>query len=64
VKPAARGLGASLLAMAAMVGVMVLVVRKGLLGGLMVILVIAILLFVVTGLAVLFGKRKKNGQDV
>ena len=63
-KPAARGLGASLLAMAAMVGVMVLVVRKGLLGGLMVILVIAILLFVVTGLAVLFGKRKKNGQDV
>jgi len=61
VNPGARGLGASLLAMAALVGVLVLVVRKGPLGGLMVILLVAAALCVVTALAVIFGKRKKNG---
>jgi hypothetical protein len=61
VKPAAGGLGLSLLGMAALIGVMVLVVRKGLVGGLMVVLVAVIVLFGVTALAVLFGKRKKNG---
>ena len=59
--PGARGLGASLLGMAALVGVLVLVVRKGPLGGLVVILLVAAALCVVTMLAVIFGKRKKNG---
>lgn len=61
-KPAARGLGASLLAMAALVGVMVLVLRRGPLGGLAVVLAIAVALFVVTALAYVFGKRKKHGE--
>jgi hypothetical protein len=61
VKPAVRSLGATLLAMGALVGVMVLVLRKGPIGGLSVVLVVVALLFVVTALAALFGKRKKNG---
>ena len=60
-KPGARGLGASLLAMAALIGLMVLVLRKGPMGGLMVILGIAVALCVVTAVSVLFAKRKKNG---
>jgi hypothetical protein len=63
VKPAARGLGATLLLMAAIAGVMFLVVRKGPFGALMGILMAAVALCVVTALAVIFGK-KKNGQDV
>ena len=63
-KPAARGLGATLIAIAALIGVMVLIARKGLIGGLSVILLAVLLLFVVTALSVIFGKRKKNGQDV
>ena len=63
-KPAARGLGASLIAIAALIGVMILVARRGLIGGLSVILLVVLLLFVVTALSVIFGKRKKNGQDV
>jgi hypothetical protein len=64
IKPEGRmtkSLGATLLAMAALIGLMVLVLRKGPMGGLMVILAIAVLLVVVSALAVLFGKRKKNG---
>jgi uncharacterized membrane protein len=61
VNPAARSLGASLLLMAAIAGVMLLVLRKGPYGALMVVLMAAVALCVVTALAVLFGKRKKNG---
>jgi len=61
VNPGARGLGASLLAMAALVGLVFLVLRKGPLGGLVAVLLVAVALFVVTALAVVFGKRKKNG---
>ena len=60
-KPAARGLGAALLGMAALVGALVLVLRKGPFAGLVVILAVAVALFVVTALAYVFGKRKKNG---
>ena len=60
-KPAAGGLGMSLLAMAALVGVLVLILRKGPYGGLVAVLMIAAALCVVTALAVVFGKRKKNG---
>lgn len=63
-KPAARGLGASLLLMAAIAGVMFLVLKKGPYGALMGVLMAAVALCVVTALAVIFGKRKKNGQDV
>ena len=60
-KPAARGLGATLVAVAAMIGVMFLVAKRGLVAGLWVVLVVVIVLFGVTALAALFGKRKKNG---
>lgn len=63
-KPAVRSLAGTLVAMAALIGVMFLVVRRGLVGGLMVVLIVTLLLFVVTALAVVFGKRKKNGEDV
>jgi F-type H+-transporting ATPase subunit epsilon len=56
VKPAAGGLGLSLLGMAALIGVIVLILRKGPFGGLMVILAIAVALFVVTALAVVFSE--------
>jgi len=56
-----KSLGATLLAMAALIGLMVLVLRKGPMGGLMVILGVAVALFVVTAVSVLFGKRNKNG---
>jgi hypothetical protein len=61
VKPAARGLGGTLLAIGVLIGVMFLVARKGLIAGLMVVLVVVVVLFGVTVLATLFGKRKKNG---
>jgi riboflavin transporter FmnP len=64
VKPAARGLGASLLLIAALAGVLLLIVRKGPYGALMGVLMAAVALCVVTGLAVIFGKKKNNGQDV
>jgi len=56
-----KSLGATLLAMAALIGLMVLVLRKGPMGGLMVILGVAVALVVVTAVSVLFGKRNKNG---
>jgi hypothetical protein len=61
VKPAVRGLGATLIAVAAMIGVMFLVARRGVVAGLLVVLVVVVVLFGVTALAALFGKRKKNG---
>ena len=47
--------------MAAVVGAMILVLRKGPFGALMAVMMAAVALCVVTALAVLFGKRKKNG---
>jgi hypothetical protein len=61
VNPAARGLGATLLLVAALAGVLLVIVRKGPFGALMVVAMVAVALCVVTALAVLFGKRKKNG---
>ena len=44
-----------------MIALLLLVLRKGPMGGLVVVLLVAVALFVVTALAVVFGKRKKNG---
>ena len=59
--PAVRGLGATLTAVAAMIGVMFLVARRGAVAGLWVVLGVVVVLFGVTAVAALFGKRKKNG---
>ena len=60
-KSGAGGLGLSLLGIAGLVVLLLLVVRKGPMGGLMVILGIAVAIFVVTAVSAFFGKRKKNG---
>lgn len=59
--PAARGLGATLLLIAALAGGLLVIVRKGPYGALMVVVMVGVLLCVVTALAFVFGKRKKNG---
>jgi len=61
VKTAASGLGAALAGIGALIALLLLVLRKGPMGGLVVVLLVAVALFVVTALAVVFGKRKKNG---
>ena len=60
-KPAAGGLGLSLLGITGLVVLLLLIVRKGPMGGLMVILGIAVAIFVVSMASALIGKRKKNG---
>ena len=60
-KPAAGGLGLSLLGIAGLIVLLLLIVRKGPLGGLMVILGIAVAIFAVSMATALMGKRKKNG---
>ncbi len=60
-KPAAGGLGLTLAAIAALIGFMVLVLRRGPMGALWVVLLAAVALVVVSALAFVFAKRKKNG---
>ena len=60
-KPATGGLGLTLLGIAGLVVLLLVIVRKGPMGGLMAILGIAVAIFVVSIASALLGKRKKNG---
>ncbi|HEU4339466.1 MAG TPA: hypothetical protein VFS19_05315 [Planctomycetota bacterium] len=60
-KPGTGGLGLTLLGIAGLVVLLLLIVRRGPMGGLMVILGIAVAIFVVSMATALMGKRKKNG---
>ncbi|HTF57049.1 MAG TPA: hypothetical protein VK661_07435 [Planctomycetota bacterium] len=58
---AAGGLGTVLLSIGALAGMMALVIRKGPIGALTVILIVVAAVTLLSGIAAIFGKKKKNG---
>ena len=57
---AAGGLGTVLLSIGALAGMMALVIRKGPIGALTVILIVVATVTLLSGIAAIFGKKKKK----
>jgi LPXTG-motif cell wall-anchored protein len=57
---AAGGLGTVLLSIGALAGMMALVIRKGPIGALTVILIVVAAVTLLSGIAAIFGKKKKK----